>query len=97
MVAHWFSRCIPDNYKVLFLQGGGNGQFAAVPLNLIGLKEHRQADYIVTGSWSAKAAKEGEKYGTVNVVTPKHNKYTGNQPYNTITVVVMHVISSSSV
>ena len=62
---------------MLFLQGGGNGQFAAVPLNLIGLKESQSADYIVTGSWSAKAAKEAEKYGTVNMVLPKQDKYTG--------------------
>ncbi|XP_026795818.2 phosphoserine aminotransferase [Pangasianodon hypophthalmus] len=68
---------IPENYKVLFLQGGGTGQFSAVPLNLIGLKEDRCADYIVTGTWSAKAAKEAEKYGKVNVVHPKVDRYTG--------------------
>ncbi|MCJ8746729.1 hypothetical protein PDJAM_G00145250 [Pangasius djambal] len=68
---------IPDNYKVLFLQGGGTGQFSAVALNLMGLKEDRCADYIVTGTWSAKAAKEAEKYGKVNVVHPKVTRYTG--------------------
>ncbi|XP_053530218.1 phosphoserine aminotransferase [Ictalurus punctatus] len=68
---------IPDNYKVLFLQGGGTGQFSAVALNLIGLKKDRCADYIVTGTWSAKAAKEAEKYGKVNVVHPKVDRYTG--------------------
>ncbi|XP_056148723.1 phosphoserine aminotransferase [Lampris incognitus] len=67
---------IPDNYKVMFLQGGGSGQFSAVPLNLIGLKEDMCADYIVTGTWSAKAAKEAEKYGKVNVVHPKLDAYT---------------------
>ncbi|KAM6930781.1 phosphoserine aminotransferase [Xenentodon cancila] len=67
---------IPDNYKVLFLQGGGSGQFSAVPLNLIGLKEDKSADYLVTGTWSAKAAKEAEKYGKVNVVHPKLDSYT---------------------
>lgn len=67
---------IPDNYKVLFLQGGGSGQFSSVPLNLIGLKEDRCADYLVTGTWSAKAAKEAEKYGKVNVVHPKLDSYT---------------------
>lgn len=71
-----FFRTIPDNYKVLFLQGGGNGQFAGVPLNLIGLKPEATADYIVTGTWSAKAAKEAEKYGKVNLVLPKADKYT---------------------
>ncbi|CAH1252462.1 PSAT1 [Branchiostoma lanceolatum] len=67
---------IPDNYKVLYLQGGGTGQFSAVPLNLLNLKEGHTADYIVTGAWSAKAAKEAEKYGKVNVVYPKLDKYT---------------------
>ncbi|XP_069482001.1 phosphoserine aminotransferase [Ambystoma mexicanum] len=67
---------IPENYKVLFLQGGGSGQFCSVPLNLIGLKEGRCADYVVTGSWSAKAALEAEKYGKVNIVHPKLGSYT---------------------
>ncbi|GAA6078849.1 phosphoserine aminotransferase isoform X1 [Tachysurus ichikawai] len=68
---------VPENYKVLFMQGGGRGQFSAVALNLIGLKEDRCADYIVTGTWSASAAKEAEKYGKVNVVNPKADRYTG--------------------
>ncbi|XP_071777012.1 phosphoserine aminotransferase [Centroberyx gerrardi] len=67
---------IPDNYKVMFLQGGGSGQFSAVPLNLIGLKEDKCADYIVTGTWSSKAAQEAEKYGKINVVHPKLDSYT---------------------
>ncbi|XP_029019730.1 phosphoserine aminotransferase [Betta splendens] len=67
---------IPVNYKVLFLQGGGSGQFSAVPLNLIGLTPDRCADYLVTGTWSAKAAKEAEKYGKINVVHPKLDSYT---------------------
>ncbi|KAJ8413939.1 hypothetical protein AAFF_G00065370 [Aldrovandia affinis] len=67
---------IPENYKVMFMQGGGSGQFSAVPLNLIGLKEDRCADYLVTGTWSAKAAKEAEKYGKVNIVHPKQDSYT---------------------
>ncbi|KAL4630129.1 phosphoserine aminotransferase, partial [Arapaima gigas] len=67
---------IPENYKVLFLQGGGSAQFSAVPLNLMGLKEDQCADYLVTGTWSAKAAKEAEKYGKVNIVHPKLDSYT---------------------
>ncbi|XP_061483341.1 phosphoserine aminotransferase [Rhineura floridana] len=67
---------IPDNYKVIFLQGGGSGQFSGVPFNLIGLKEARCADYVVTGAWSAKAAKEAEKYAKVNLVHPKLSSYT---------------------
>lgn len=69
-------RNIPDNYKVMFLQGGGSGQFSAVPLNLIGLKEDKCADYLVTGTWSEKAAKEAQKYGKVNIVHPKLDRYT---------------------
>ncbi|KAF6206882.1 hypothetical protein GE061_018118 [Apolygus lucorum] len=66
---------VPDNYKILFLQGGGTGLFAAVAMNLMG--RTGSADYIVTGSWSAKAAKEAAKYGKVNLVLPKTSKYTG--------------------
>lgn len=64
---------IPDNYSVMFLQGGGTGLFAAVGMNL--MSKTGSADYIVTGSWSAKAAKEAEKYGKVNLVLPKRDKY----------------------
>lgn len=72
----FFPSNIPDNYKVIFVQGGGTGQFAAIGMNLMGLKEECSADYMVTGCWSAKAAKEAEKYGKVNLVLPKTNKYT---------------------
>ncbi|CAG2056575.1 unnamed protein product [Timema podura] len=64
---------IPDNYKVLFLQGGGTGLFAAVALNLI--SRTGTADYLVTGTWSSKAAAEAAKYGKVNLVLPKTNKF----------------------
>ena len=57
---------IPDNYKVLFLQGGASTQFAMVPLNLF--SGGRKADYANTGMWSKKAISEAKKYGTVNVV-----------------------------
>ena len=56
---------IPDNYKVLFLQGGAHLQFAMVPMNLM---KNKVADYIVTGQWAKKAAKEAELYGKVNVI-----------------------------
>nr|XP_012225426.1 PREDICTED: probable phosphoserine aminotransferase [Linepithema humile] len=64
---------VPDNYKILFMQGGGTGMFAAVPLNIM---HTGTADYFVTGAWSAKAAKEAAKYGKVNMVLPKTTKYT---------------------
>ena len=54
---------IPDNYKVLFLQGGASTQFAAVPLNL--MTKNGKADYIVSGQFSGKAFKEAQKYGDV--------------------------------
>ena len=54
---------IPDNYKVLFLQGGASQQFAMIPMNLM---KNKTADYIITGQWAKKAAKEAEKYGKVN-------------------------------
>jgi phosphoserine aminotransferase len=57
--------CIPDNYKVLFLQGGASTQFAAVPLNL--LTENGKADYIISGVFSNKAYQEAQKYGDVAV------------------------------
>lgn len=65
---------IPDNYKVLLLQGGGTGEFAALPLNLTQSSDEI-ADYFVTGTWSQKSAKEAEKYIKVNYVLPKTSKY----------------------
>ncbi len=56
---------IPENYKVLFLQGGASTQFAMVPLNLM---KTGKADYVVTGSFAKKAAEEAKKYGKVTVV-----------------------------
>ena len=57
---------IPDNYKVLFLQGGASTQFAAVPLNL--LNKNGKADYILSGQFSTKAYQEAQKYGDVKAV-----------------------------
>ena len=59
---------IPDNYKVLFLQGGASQQF---PMNLM---KNRVADYLVTGQWAKKAADEAEKYGTVNRIASSADK-----------------------
>ena len=56
---------IPDNYKVLFLQGGASLQFSMIPINL--LPEGQTADYIITGSWGKKALKEAKRVGTTNV------------------------------
>lgn len=56
---------IPDNYKVLFLQGGASQQFAMIPMNLM---KNGVADYIITGQWAKKAYQEAQKYGKVNAV-----------------------------
>lgn len=56
---------IPDDYKVLFLQGGASSQFAAIPMNLVG--RTGRADYFRTGSWSKKAIAEGKRFGDVRV------------------------------
>lgn len=66
---------IPDNYKVLFLQGGASTQFAAVPLNL--MNKNHKADYIVSGQFSGKAFKEAKKYGdAVCVATTADDNFT---------------------
>ena len=56
------------------MQGGGTGQFSAVCMNLIG--RTGAADYVVSGSWSAKAYKEAQKFGSINLVYPKPEKFT---------------------
>ncbi len=66
---------IPDNYKVLFLQGGASTQFAAVPLNL--MNKNGKADYILSGQFSTKAFKEAQKYGdAVAVASSKDDNFT---------------------
>ncbi len=66
---------IPENYKVLFLQGGASLQFAMVPINLLGAG--KVADYIDTGSWSSTAIKEAKKIGKVNIAgSSKAEDYT---------------------
>ncbi|MCF8998888.1 3-phosphoserine/phosphohydroxythreonine transaminase [Acinetobacter nectaris] len=63
---------IPDNYKVLFLQGGATLQFSAIPLNLLG--KNSQADYISTGIWSEKAIKEAQRYGNIHTIDATFQK-----------------------
>ena len=62
---------IPDNYKVLFLQGGASQQFAMIPMNLM---KNRVADYIVTGQWAKKAWQEAQKYGKANKIASSEDK-----------------------
>ena len=63
---------IPDNYKVLFLQGGASSQFAMVPLNL--MTGSGKADYVITGQWAKKAYKEAARYGDVKVIASSEDK-----------------------
>ncbi len=63
---------VPDNYKVLFLQGGGSSQFTMVPMNL-GAK-NKKCDIVITGQWAKKAAQEAERYITVNKVASSADK-----------------------
>jgi phosphoserine aminotransferase len=73
---------IPNNYKVLFLQGGARSQFAMVPMNLLAGKE--SADYVDSGIWSGLAIKEAARYCTVNVVaSSKDQGYITIPPQNT--------------
>ena len=62
---------IPDNYKVLFLQGGASQQFAMIPMNLM---KNKVADYIVTGQWAKKAYQEAQKYGKANKIATLEDK-----------------------
>ena len=62
---------IPDNYKVLFLQGGASQQFAMIPMNLM---KNKVADYIVTGQWAKKAWQEAQKYGKANKIASSEDK-----------------------
>ena len=76
---------IPDNYKVLFLQGGATQQFAAIPMNLM---LNGKADYVVSGSWSKKAFKEAQLFGDARCVASSED---GNFSY------IPNVMSLSSV
>ncbi len=62
---------IPENYKVLFLQGGASQQFAMIPMNLM---KNGVADYIITGAWAKKAWQEAQKYGKANAIASSADK-----------------------
>ncbi len=63
---------IPENYKVLFLQGGASSQFAMIPLNL--MNGSGKADFVITGQWANKAYQEASRYGEANVVASSKDK-----------------------
>ena len=64
---------IPENYRVLFLQGGAHLQFAMVPMNLM---KNKVADYIVTGQWAKRAYEEASKYGKVNKIATSEDAHS---------------------
>lgn len=63
---------IPDNYKVLFLQGGGSSQFSMIPMNL--MTKNKKADFIITGQWAKKAFQEAVRYGEARIVASSEDK-----------------------
>ncbi|KAF0226847.1 MAG: phosphoserine aminotransferase [Erysipelotrichaceae bacterium] len=63
---------IPQNYKVLFLQGGASLQFSMVPMNL--MHKYHKADFVITGEWARKAAQEAKRYGEVHIVASSEDK-----------------------
>jgi len=62
---------IPDNYKVLFVQGGASLQFSMIPLNI--MNKNKRCDFINTGQWTKKAISEAKKFGTVNIIATSEN------------------------
>ena len=73
---------IPKNYKVLFLQGGAAGQFALIPMNILGDK--KTADYVNTGQWSKKAISEAKKFCKVNIVASSEDQNFSYAPKQSV-------------
>jgi phosphoserine aminotransferase len=88
---------VPDNYSVLFLQGGASLQFGMVPMNLL---LGRTADYINSGSWATKAIKEAKYFGTVNVVASSEDNNFNYIPRNfnrSSDAVYLHITSNETI
>ena len=89
---------VPDNYHIIWLQGGASTQFSMIPMNL--LPENETADYTDTGSWAAKAQKEAQAYGSVHVAcSTKNNIYNHidkhlQQSYKSI---YLHITSNNTI
>ena len=89
---------VPDQYYVLFLQGGASLQFAMIPMNLLG--ENQTADYTDTGAWSAKAIKEAQMYGNVNVACSSKESVHNHIPKEvnqSEDAVYLHVTSNNTI
>lgn len=95
---------VPDNYKILFLQGGGLGENAIIPMNLVGLAANQPAtiDFVQTGSWSTKSIKEAAKYANVNVAASSQAAgFTGVPPVDewklTPGAVYLHICTNETI
>src|SRR5271154_7036607 len=69
---------VPENYHIIFMQGGGTGQFSAIPLNL--LRKKQTADYVTTGFWSERAVHEAKLYCEVNIAASNSETHHRNIP-----------------
>ncbi len=87
---------VPDNYSVMFLQGGATMQFAMIPMNLL---KGGKADYVNTGSWAKKAIKEAKLFGTVNVAGSSEDKNFNYIPEARLSpdAVYVHVTSNETI
>jgi len=89
---------IPDNYHVLWLQGGASLQFSMVPMNL--MPDNGSADYVDTGAWSAKAIAECERVGTVNIIASSRNSTYTYIPKNfntTSDATYLHITTNNTI
>ncbi len=89
---------VPDGYHVLFLQGGASLQFSMMPMNLLG--DGQTADYTDTGAWSAKAIKEAQLFGNVNVVCSSKESVYNHIPKvlnQTEDAVFLHITSNNTI
>ena len=89
---------VPDNYHILFLQGGASLQFAMVPLNLLDM--NMTADYTDTGAWSAKAIKEAQLYGNVNIACSSKDTLYNHIPKKlnqSDDAVYLHITSNNTI
>jgi phosphoserine aminotransferase len=78
---------IPDNYKILYVHGGAQMQFSAVPLNLINFKPARKATFVLTGNWAVKASKEATRYGNcINIASSEDTNFDRIPDWNTETL-----------
>ena len=78
---------IPDNYKTLYVHGGAQMQFSAVPLNLINFKPARKATFVLTGNWAVKASKEAARYGNcINIASSEATNFDRIPDWNTDTL-----------